>query len=102
MLGSMPSCSTSRAPAPGEHRDLHQLGLIPGRERALTHQAFDGPQELRDDRRRHVQQLTTAAVRLKREADDLLVRQHLRAGELVACVAGWRVGERAHHAIGDV
>lgn len=41
-------------PALRDHRHLHQLGLVPRRERARPPDALDEPQRARDDRRRHV------------------------------------------------
>ena len=39
-----------------DHRALHQLGLVPGRERARTERRLQQAQRARDDRRGHLQQ----------------------------------------------
>ena len=89
--------------ARGDHRDLHQLRLLPGRERRVADDPAQPREAVVHEAERDVDERSLASGRAGDQACDLLVGEPLGAGELVAAraAAGVEVGERAaSHVVG--
>src|SRR5204863_4924386 len=87
--------------SPGrDHRNLHQLRLLPGGEGAVAGERSQRFQTALDDRQRYMYQWPPPVERLQRLARDVVVGEHLRAGELDSLLAVRHAVERSHNAGG--
>ena len=99
--GDTPSALGVRRAARRDHRLLHQLGLVPGREHIRAGEHPQQPQGGPHHRQRQVQQPAAAAARAQDHADDLVVAELLGPGERGLGGPPLAVSAR-HHAVGHV
>ena len=104
--GSHPETLGVGGPAPREHRDVEQLGLVGGRERGRPPEQLDEGQAPPHDRLRDPDDRAVTVEGMQRCGDEAAVGERLRAGELVAGperrLLGRAARQRGEDAVGHV